>query len=58
MRLGKQISKLILKRDEKQVNSAMSVVMSNKVAVNLNMLGVFMKDIIVGYLNGTSTVTK
>lgn len=56
MRLGEEISRLMKSGDSIKKDSVLTKTSSDKIAVNLNMFGVFMKDIIVSNLPSTCTV--
>ncbi|GMP60350.1 hypothetical protein CsSME_00023252 [Camellia sinensis var. sinensis] len=58
MSFGEDISRLINRRDRMEMDSTTSDVLTNKMAVNLNVLGAIMKNIIVSNLKSTVIVTK
>ena len=55
--LGEDISKLVSKEEGEQLEIAFLKMMASDVAVDLNMLCVFMKDMIMSDANSTTTVT-
>ncbi|GMP27824.1 hypothetical protein CsSME_00003642 [Camellia sinensis var. sinensis] len=57
MSLGEDISRLIGRSNGEKMNSTTCNMLSNEMAINLNMLGAIMKNIIVSNLNGTLIVT-
>ena len=57
MTLGEDISRLVSKEDGEQLEIAFLEMLASVVAVNLNVLGVFMKDIIMSNVDSTMIVT-
>ena len=57
MSLGKDISRLVSKRDGEQLEISFLEMLTSDVAVNLNMLGPFMEDIIMSNVDSTTIVT-
>ena len=57
MTLGEDISRLVNKEDGEQLEIAFLEMLASVVAVNLNVLGVFMKDIIMSNVDSTMIVT-
>ena len=57
MCLGEYISSLVSRRDRMKVNSATNHMLMNKVAVDLDMFGAIIKNIIVSNQNSTAIVT-
>ena len=55
--LGEDISKLVSKEEGEQLEIAFLKMIASDVAVDLNMLCVFMKDMIMSNANSTTTVT-
>ncbi|CAL5436186.1 unnamed protein product [Camellia sinensis] len=58
MSFGEDISRLINRRNRMEMDCTTSDVLTNKMAVNLNVLGAIMKNIIVSNLKSTVIVTK
>ena len=57
MKLGEDISRLVNREDGEQLEIAFLEMLASVVAVNLNVLGVFMKDIIMSNVDSTMIVT-
>jgi hypothetical protein len=57
MGLFEEVHELILRRDRMKLKRALKKMMTDKVTINLNIFGSFMKNIIMGNLNITSVVT-
>ena len=57
MRLGKEIYMLLRIRNKRQCDGALHEMMTCKVTINLNVLGMFMKNQVVRNLNSTLVVT-
>ena len=55
--LGEDISKLVSRGDGEQFEIAFLEMLASDVAVDLNMLGVFMEDIIMSNIDSTTIVT-
>lgn len=53
----KNICKLILRGDREQLDNAMDkMIIEKKMIINLDVFGLFMKDIIMNNLNGTPII--
>ncbi len=50
-RLGKNVRKLIIERDQLKLENAMKAIMTNEVTINLNMLRLFIEEINISNLN-------
>ena len=57
MSLGKDINKLVSKGDGEQLEISFFEMLASDVVVDLNMLGAFMKDIIMSNVDSTTIVT-
>ena len=57
MTLGKDISKLVSRGDGEQLEISFLEKLASDVAVNLNMFGAFVEDIIMSNVNSTTVVT-
>ena len=57
MRLGKNISRLVSRGDGEQLEISFLKMLANDVAVDLNMLGTFVEDIIMSDADSTTIVT-
>ena len=57
MSLGEDISRLVNRGDEEQLEIAFLEMRASDVAVNLNVLGAFMEDIIMNNVNSIMIVT-
>ena len=57
MTLGEDISKLVSRRDGEQLEIAFLEMLASDVAVDLNVLGAFMEDIIMSNVDSTTIVT-
>ena len=57
MSLGKDISRLVSKGDGEQLEISFFEMLASDVVVDLNMLGAFMKDIIMSNVDSTTIVT-
>ena len=57
MRLGEDISRLVSRGDGEQLEIAFLEMLSSDVAVDLNVLGAFMEDIIMSNVDSTTIVT-
>ena len=57
MRLGEDISRLVNKGDGEQLEIAFLEMLASDAAVDLNVLGVFIKDIIMSNVDSTTIVT-
>ena len=57
MSLGKDISRLVSRRDGEQLEISFLEMLASDVAVDLNMLGAFVEDIIMSNVNSTMIVT-
>ena len=57
MSLGEDISKLVSRGDGEQLEIAFLEMLASDVAVDLNVLGVFMEDIIMSNIDSTMIVT-
>ena len=57
MRLGGDISRLVRRGDGEQLEIAFLKILVNDVAIDLNVLGVFMEDIIMSNVDSTMIVT-
>ena len=57
MSLGKEISRLINRANGNQMQNSLLQVMTYKVAVDLDMFGSFMKNVIMGNLNSAMVIT-
>ena len=57
MSLGKDISRLVSRGDGKQLEISFLEMLASDVAVDLNMLGAFMEDIIMSNVDSTMIVT-
>ena len=55
--LGEDISRLVNKGDGEQLEIAFLKMLASDVAVNLNVLGAFMEDIIMSIVDSTTIVT-
>ena len=55
--LGEDISKLVSRRDGEQLEIAFLEMLASDVAVDLNVLGAFMEDIIMSNVDSTTIVT-
>ena len=55
--LGKDISKLVNRGDGEQLEISFLEMLASDVAVDLNMLGAFVEDIIMSNVNSTTIVT-
>ena len=58
MSFREDISSLIQCSNSDETNSINKDTLPNKVTINLNVFGAFMKHIIMGNLNSTAVVTK
>ena len=56
MSLDEDICRLVSKGDEEQLEIAFLEMLASDVAVNLNVLGAFMEDIIMSNVNSTTIV--
>ena len=57
MSLGKDISRLVSREDGEQLEISFLEMLASDVAVDLNMLGAFMEDIIMSNVDSTTIVT-
>ena len=57
MSLGKDISKLVSREDGEQLEISFLEMLASDVAVDLNMLGAFVEDIIMSNVDSTTIVT-
>ena len=57
MSLGKNISRLVSRGDEEQLEISFLEMLASDVAVDLNMLGTFVEDIIMSDVDSTTIVT-
>ena len=57
MRLGEDISRLVNRGDGEQLEIAFLEMLASDMAVNLNVLGAFMEDIIMSNVDSTTIVT-
>ena len=57
MSLGEDISRLVSRGDEEQLQIPFLEMLASDVAVNLNVLDAFMEDIIMSNLDSTTIVT-
>ena len=57
MSLGKNISRLVSRGDGEQLEISFLEMLASDVAVDLNMLGAFMEDIIISNVDSTMIVT-
>ena len=57
MSLGKDINRLVSRGDGKQLEIAFLEMLASDVAVDLNVLGAFMEDIIMSNVDSTTIVT-
>ena len=57
MTLGEDISRLVSRGDEEQLEIVFLEMLASDVAVNLNVLGAFMEDIIMSNVDSTTIVT-
>ena len=57
MSLGKNIGRLVSKGDGEQLEISFLEMLASNVAVDLNMLGAFVEDIIMSNVNSTTIVT-
>ena len=57
MRLGEDISRLVNRGDGEQLEIAFLEMLASDMAVNLNVLGVFMEDIIMSNVDSITIVT-
>ena len=57
MSLGKDISKLVSREDGEQLEISFLEMLASDVAVDLNMLGAFVEDIIMSNVDNTTIVT-
>ena len=57
MSLGEDISRLLGKRDGEQLEIAFLEMLASDVAVNLNVLGVFIEDIVMRNVDSTTIIT-
>ena len=57
MSLGKDISRLVSRGDGEQLEISFLEMLASDVAVDLNMLGAFVEDIIMSNVNSTTIVT-
>ena len=57
MSLGKDISKLVSRGDREQLKISFLEMLASNVAVDLNMLGTFVEDIIMSNVDSTTIVT-
>ena len=57
MSLGKDISRLVSRRDGEQLEISFLEMLASDVAVDLNMLGAFVEDIIMSNVDSTTIVT-
>ena len=57
MSLGKDISRLVSKGDGEQLEISFLEMLTSNVAVDLNMLGAFVEDIIMSNVDSTTIVT-
>ena len=57
MSLGKDISRLVSRGDGEQLKIALLEMLASDVAINLNVLGVFIEDIIMRNVDSTTIVT-
>ena len=55
--LGEDIRQLMLSRNKQRLNIPSHYLVTNKVAINLNMFGTFMKDRIASNMQGSLTIT-
>ena len=57
MSLGEDISRLLSKRDGEQLEIAFLEMLASDVAVNLNVLSVFIEDIVMSNVDSTTIIT-
>ena len=57
MNFGEEICRLIFRGDSHEANCIEGDMLTNKLAINLNMLCSFMKDIVMSNLNSTPIIT-
>ena len=57
MKLGEDISRLVSRGDGKQLEIAFLEMLASDVAVEFNVLGAFMEDIIISNVDSTTIVT-
>ena len=57
LRLGEDINRLVSKGDGEQLEIAFLEMLASDVVVDLNVLGVFMENIIMSNVDSTATVT-
>ena len=57
MKLGEDISKLVNRVDGEQLEIAFLEMLARDVAVNLNVLGAFMEDVVMSNVDSTTIIT-